>query len=281
MTGLLSLWTLNAWGQSGVRMATGIIYGLGREGLFLEQASPPSSRQWLLDGNRMTIGRDPAAGIQVDAFGVSRHHADLIRSGASWSIVDARSTNGTYVNGQRVDEAALRDGDRIQVGQAELVVRDSRAGQPGRGEPGGGQPGGGQPRPVSYDIGWQQGNISNIAGSQSNYYNETESSLRFIASRRGRARLLIVWGVLVAVVGIGLGLFDVLRFDQAIFNSINAGLNSSNPNSIPQGPQVPAQFIPIFGLAAFMELIGITMFIFGLISRSGAKREARRIGAQW
>ena len=46
-------------------------------------------------------------------------------------------------------------------------------------------------------------------------------------------------------------------------------------------PGEPAQFIPIFGLAAFMELIGITMFVFGLITRSGAKREARRIGVQW
>jgi hypothetical protein len=79
----------------------------------------------------------------------------------------------------------------------------------------------------------------------------------------------------------GLGLFDILRFDQSIFNAINSSsVDPTNPNSFTP-PQIPAQFIPIFGLAAFLELIGITMFIFGLITRSGAKKEARRIGAQW
>jgi hypothetical protein len=247
-------------------METGIIYGLGPEGLFLEQASPPPSRQWLLDGDKMTMGRDPSSRIHLDAFGVSRHHADLIRNEASWWIVDADSTNGTYVNGQRVDSVVLRALDRIRVGQAELVVRDSGAGQAAG--------------TVNYEVGSQVGNVYNVARDQLNYH--SESSLQYIASRRGRARQLIVWGILLAVAGTGLGLFDVLRFDQVIFNFINStDTNPANPNSIPQAPQLPAQFIPIFGLAAFMELIGITMFVFGLITRSGAKREARRIGVQW
>lgn len=239
-------------------METAAFYG--PSGLFLEQARPPSSHHWPLDGDRMTIGRDPSSAIYVNDTSISRHHADLMRHGISWSIVDARSTNGTFVNGTRVNEAVLQMHDRIRLGQVELVVRQSGPG-----------PQGGQANAVSYDVGWQQGNIANIAGNQSNYYHE--SNLRYIASRRGRARLLIVSGVLLFLAGDALGFFDVLNFDNKVFTAIDS--QSFN------APQVPAQFIPLFGLAAFMDLLGIALFIFGLITRSGAKREARRLGADW
>ena len=85
--------------------------------------------------------------------------------------------------------------------------------------------------------------------------------------------MLIVWGVVLFLAGNGLGIFDVLRFDNTIFNSF--GSQSFNP------PQLPAFFIPLIGVAAFMNLLGIALFIFGLIARSGAKREARRLGADW
>ncbi len=226
----------------------------------MEQAHPPSSRQWSLDGDRIAIGRDPSSVLCVEDTSISWHHADLIRHGLSWSIVDARSTNGTFVNGTRVNEAVLHAHDRIRLGQIELVVRQPGPGAQSR-----------QASAVSYDVGSQQGNISNIAGNQSNYNHE--SNLRYIASRRGRARLLIVSGILLFLAGNGLGVYDVLNFDKTIFNSISS--NSFNP------PQLPALFIPLFGVAVFMNLLGIALFIFGLISRSGAKREARRLGADW
>ena len=241
-------------------------------GLLLEQARPPSSRRWLLDGDRMTIGRDPLSGIYVDDLSLSRHHADLVRNGRSWSVIDARSTNGTFVNGRRVSEALLQAHDVLRLGQVELVVR-----QPGTG------PQDHQVNAVTYDVGSQQGNISNVAGNQSNYYHE--SNLQYIASRRGRARLLIVSGILLFLAGSGLGSFDVLNFDRTIFDSINSQFNSVNsPSFNPQSanlPHLPAEFIPLFGIAVFMNLLGIALFIFGLIVRSGAKKEARRLGADW
>jgi len=239
-------------------MKTEVVYSPG--GMFLEQARPASPRHWQLEGDRMAIGRDPSSAVYVDDTSVSRHHADLIRHGLSWSIVDARSTNGTVVNGARVNEAVLQPQDRIRLGQIELVVMQSRLGPQDR-----------QANAIRYDVGWQQGNISNIAGDQANYYHE--SNLRYIASRRGRARMLIVWGVVLFLAGNGLGIFDVLRFDNTIFNSF--GSQSFNP------PQLPAFFIPLIGVAAFMNLLGIALFIFGLIARSGAKREAQRLGADW
>jgi hypothetical protein len=96
-----------------------------QSGLFLEQTRPQSaSARWALGGNRMRVGRDPAADICIDDKRASWYHADLIRQGLAWLIVDAGSTNGTFVNGRRVHEATVvRPYDRIRVGDTELVVR--------------------------------------------------------------------------------------------------------------------------------------------------------------
>ena len=63
------------------------------------------------------IGRGERVDICIDDTGVSREHAKLV-----WTLqgvvnlIDLRSTNGTAVNGHRVDVAVLRPGDRIQLG---------------------------------------------------------------------------------------------------------------------------------------------------------------------
>jgi len=61
--------------------------------------------------------------IDDDSF-ISSHHARIeIRPEGSW-VVDLGSTNGSYVNGQRVaDERSVRKGDRIQVGSTVLEMR--------------------------------------------------------------------------------------------------------------------------------------------------------------
>lgn len=272
-------------------METQVAYGGG--GLLLEQSQPSSSSQWQLDGDRMAIGRDPRSDIFVNDTCISRHHADLIRDGLTWSIIDARSTNGTFVNGRRVREAvALRPQDRIRLGEVELVVRQPGYVQPGYAPApdygatqGVARPAGRVPEPapapspapappaggVNYDVGWQQGNISNIAGNQANYYRE--SNLRFIASRRGRARVMIIWGVSLWLIGAGIGAYAVLNFDRGIFDAIG----SQNPAF----PKLSPLFFPMVGLSVLLSLVGVGLLIFGLIARSGAKREARRLRAEW
>ena len=70
---------------------------------------------------RILIGRDPQAQIHLPAPIVSRHHARIVQSDQGTFIKDLNSTNGTFVNGQRVSgHAPLHQGDRIQIGPFKL-----------------------------------------------------------------------------------------------------------------------------------------------------------------
>jgi len=51
---------------------------------------------------------------------VSRRHAEINRTGTAFELVDQRSLNGTYVNGERVDRAALTNGAEVRIGKFRL-----------------------------------------------------------------------------------------------------------------------------------------------------------------
>jgi pSer/pThr/pTyr-binding forkhead associated (FHA) protein len=73
-------------------------------------------------GKIKTIGRAPGADFIVDATLVSRLHCRLSAGAAELHVEDLESTNGTYVNGERVQRAALKNGDTLGVGEVEFVV---------------------------------------------------------------------------------------------------------------------------------------------------------------
>jgi general secretion pathway protein A len=73
-----------------------------------------------LQGPRVTIGREADNQIQLPHEKVSKHHAQLLAAAAGWSIEDLQSTNGVFVNGQKVPRAELKDGDRVKIGPFEL-----------------------------------------------------------------------------------------------------------------------------------------------------------------
>jgi pSer/pThr/pTyr-binding forkhead associated (FHA) protein len=79
----------------------------------------------IIPGNIKTVGRAPRADFVVDAALVSRLHCRLAAGAGEIEAVDLESTNGTYVNGQRVDRAVLKEGDKLRVGAVELVVMKS------------------------------------------------------------------------------------------------------------------------------------------------------------
>ncbi len=67
------------------------------------------------------IGRATDNDIVIPDVLASRHHATLVPSASGTEIIDNRSINGTFVNGQRVESAMLRDGDVVTIGNIDLV----------------------------------------------------------------------------------------------------------------------------------------------------------------
>jgi len=76
-------------------------------------------------GRRTTIGRTPDNDIRIDAEFISRHHAVVLLYGSKTVIEDLNSTNGTYVNAERINRRALKEGDIVTLGKSEFrfVVR--------------------------------------------------------------------------------------------------------------------------------------------------------------
>ncbi len=70
----------------------------------------------------MTVGRAKECEISIDDEGISRRHARLQQDGfGNVMLEDLNSTNGTYVNGTRINQQALRDGDKVQVGSITIL----------------------------------------------------------------------------------------------------------------------------------------------------------------
>ena len=85
--------------------------------------SADEGRSFDLQPGEMTIGREEGSAIQLQGPGVSHNHALLRVSGDNATIEDLRSTNGTMVNGARIDrQTPLVPGDQIDVGGVQLVV---------------------------------------------------------------------------------------------------------------------------------------------------------------
>ena len=76
---------------------------------------------YLLDTETTRAGRHPDNEVFLDDVTVSRRHAEFIRQGAGFEIVDVGSLNGTYLNGDRIDRAPLQRGDEVQIGKFKFV----------------------------------------------------------------------------------------------------------------------------------------------------------------
>lgn len=77
----------------------------------------------VLPGAMKTIGRAPRADFIVEAPLVSRLHCRVsVTPAGQLKVQDLKSTNGTFVNGRRVETAVLVAGDRLGVGRVQFVV---------------------------------------------------------------------------------------------------------------------------------------------------------------
>jgi pSer/pThr/pTyr-binding forkhead associated (FHA) protein len=90
--------------------------------LFVQQGG--DTRRFTLTHQVTHLGRGFAATLQLEDRGVSRRHAIVVQRRGSVRILDDRSANGTWVNGRRVHEAELHDGDVIVLGRVVLMYRE-------------------------------------------------------------------------------------------------------------------------------------------------------------
>ncbi|MGD8898216.1 MAG: FHA domain-containing protein, partial [Acidobacteriota bacterium] len=75
----------------------------------------------------VTIGRDPSNDLVLPDAMVSRRHAVIERRGTQFFLRDCNSANGSVVNGDRVSERGLRDGDLVAIGSMRLLFREEPA----------------------------------------------------------------------------------------------------------------------------------------------------------
>ena len=81
--------------------------------------------EYPLDAEETIIGRNPTTDVTLLDENISREHSIVLRDSetGTYSIEDLQSTNGTKVNGKRVRNADLADGDEIQIGQTRFTFR--------------------------------------------------------------------------------------------------------------------------------------------------------------
>jgi pSer/pThr/pTyr-binding forkhead associated (FHA) protein len=99
--------------------------GLSEPGRYLayeesgRQIVCPLAQEWT------RIGRSLAADVRFDDATVSRRHALVVSQAEGVRVLDDRSLNGVYVNGDRVEWAALTDGDEITIGRHAIYFLDT------------------------------------------------------------------------------------------------------------------------------------------------------------
>ncbi len=77
----------------------------------------------------LTIGRDPDCDLTLDSPLVSRRHARLEPAGPTHDLIDLGSTNGSYVNSERIDRRTLHAGDIVQIGPYRLTYQPGEISQ--------------------------------------------------------------------------------------------------------------------------------------------------------
>jgi pSer/pThr/pTyr-binding forkhead associated (FHA) protein len=77
---------------------------------------PPFPPLPLRSGTTVVVGRSRSCELTLPSADASRRHAEIVSVHDGFLVRDLRSTNGTFVNGERVEERQLRPGDRIEIG---------------------------------------------------------------------------------------------------------------------------------------------------------------------
>jgi pSer/pThr/pTyr-binding forkhead associated (FHA) protein len=96
------------------------------------RSGPTPGATFSLEGDQLIIGRDTSSNIAINDAEISRKHARLTFQGGKYVIEDLGSTNGTFVNGQRLaSPAVLKSGDVVSLGEQIVLMYEALASDPG------------------------------------------------------------------------------------------------------------------------------------------------------
>ncbi|HOX07255.1 MAG TPA: FHA domain-containing protein [Planctomycetota bacterium] len=97
-------------------------------GLLIAVSDSSGKTSWPVESDRETvIGRLSACAIRLEDKGISRKHCAIVSGPSGFAVRDLGSVNGTFINGRRVTESALKSGDRLRVGFTEFEFRAETA----------------------------------------------------------------------------------------------------------------------------------------------------------
>jgi pSer/pThr/pTyr-binding forkhead associated (FHA) protein len=133
-----------------------------------------AGRTYELNVEKTTVGRVEDNAFQIAEPSVSSHHAEIILRGNDVVIKDLNSTNGTFINGEKVSESVLKPGQVLKFGQVELRLE----GKDGAGAPKAGAAAATPPPPKQKQTGTQTSKIQR-GGVKLNEFQEAKEAPKF------------------------------------------------------------------------------------------------------
>lgn len=91
-----------------------------------------TGRTYELKVDRTTVGRVEDNAFQIAEASVSSHHCEILLRGDQVIVKDLDSTNGTYINGQKVSESPLKSGQILRLGQVEMRLETGDGKEPAK-----------------------------------------------------------------------------------------------------------------------------------------------------
>jgi pSer/pThr/pTyr-binding forkhead associated (FHA) protein len=85
-----------------------------------------TGRTFELNTERTTVGRVEDNAFQISDGSVSSHHAEIVLRGTEIVIRDLNSTNGTFINNEKITEMVLKPGQTLRLGQVEIKIDDGK-----------------------------------------------------------------------------------------------------------------------------------------------------------
>jgi FHA domain len=217
--------------------------------------------EFVLDRERLVIGRDVGSDLPLTGRGLSRRHAEIVRADGRWLVRDLDSANGTSVAGRPVTgPVLLHDGDVLSLGEVRLLFQGATGPQLGVDET--------AVRPRIPEP--RRGTVDDVVGML-RVQQERESLLREVAATRTKARWFSGVGVALFVVGVVAGVYAVL----VTVAQFSAGNGPGVPP--PDGNPFGGRLVPLVAVPEAGMLGGALLIVVGVVLHVVATARRRRI----